>query len=170
MSYYLIQELRATPNVAVRLGTAVVGGSGDGRLQHLVLREDGPGADEAVAADALFALIGARPRTDWLPAEIARDPAGFLLTGRDVPDDGTGPAGPPAPARNERARRPGSRRCAARVRQARGLRGRARAPSPSNSSTASSHRTRCSRPHRPVLDEAGLSTPAPYGIPVGGAQ
>jgi thioredoxin reductase (NADPH) len=91
MSHYLIQELRATPNVAVRLGTAVVGGGGDGRLQHLVLREGGAGEDETVAADGLFVLIGARPRTEWLPADIARDSGGFLLTGGDVPDDGTWP-------------------------------------------------------------------------------
>ena len=32
-------------------------------------------------------MIGARPRNDWLPAEIARDPHGFLLTGADIPDD-----------------------------------------------------------------------------------
>ena len=37
---------------------------------------------ETVPADALFVLIGARPQTDWLPAEIARDPYGFVLTGR----------------------------------------------------------------------------------------
>jgi thioredoxin reductase (NADPH) len=95
MSHYLIQELRATPNVTIRVGTAVVGGSGDGRLQHLTLHEDGAGEDEIVAADGLFALIGARPRTDWLPADIARDPDGFLLTGRDVPDDGTWPVDHP---------------------------------------------------------------------------
>jgi thioredoxin reductase (NADPH) len=91
MSHYLVQELRATPNVAVRLGTAVVGGGGDGRLEHLVLREGGAGEGETVAADGLFVLIGARPRTDWLPADIARDSGGFLLTGGDVPDDGTWP-------------------------------------------------------------------------------
>ena len=31
-------------------------------------------------------LIGARPHTDWLPADIARDTHGFLLTGADLPD------------------------------------------------------------------------------------
>jgi hypothetical protein len=37
-----------------------------------------------VAADALFVLIGAHPNIDWLPAEIARDAHGFLLTGADM--------------------------------------------------------------------------------------
>ena len=32
-------------------------------------------------------MIGARPRTEWLPAEIARDSRGFVLTGADLGDD-----------------------------------------------------------------------------------
>jgi thioredoxin reductase (NADPH) len=84
MSHYLIREILATPNVEIRLGTSVVGGGGDGRLEYLVLRDGAGGANETVAADGLFVLIGARPHTDWLPAEIARDERGFLLTGADV--------------------------------------------------------------------------------------
>ena len=37
-----------------------------------------------LSADALFVLIGAHPHSDWLPAEIARDAHGFLLTGTDI--------------------------------------------------------------------------------------
>jgi thioredoxin reductase (NADPH) len=84
MSHYLVQAVEATPNVEVRTGTTVVGGGGEGHLQQLVLH-DGTGVDDTVAADALFVLIGARPQTDWLPPEIARDEYGFLLTGDDVP-------------------------------------------------------------------------------------
>jgi thioredoxin reductase (NADPH) len=91
MSHYLVQELQATPNVAVRLGTAVVGGGGDGRLEHLVLSDNAAGERETVAADGLFVMIGAHPRTDWLPGDIARDAGGFLLTGGDLPDDGRWP-------------------------------------------------------------------------------
>ena len=39
--------------------------------------------DETVAADALFILIGAEPRTEWLPPEIERDARGFVTTGDD---------------------------------------------------------------------------------------
>ncbi len=87
MSHYLVREVEATPNVQVRLGTSVVGGGGEGRLEYLVLREGAAGEHETVAADGLFVLIGARPHTDWLPAEVARDAHGFLLTGADLPDD-----------------------------------------------------------------------------------
>jgi thioredoxin reductase (NADPH) len=73
--------------VEVRVGTEVVGGGGDGRLQYLVVRKGATGEDETVGADALFVLIGARPRTDWLPEEVARDERGFVLAGADLPDD-----------------------------------------------------------------------------------
>jgi thioredoxin reductase (NADPH) len=83
MSHYLVRAVEATENIEVRTSTLVVGGGGDGRLQHLVLRS-GSGQEDTVAADALFVLIGARPNVDWLPPEIARDTYGFLLTGADL--------------------------------------------------------------------------------------
>ena len=52
-----------------------------------MLREGAAGEHETVVADGLFVLIGARPHTDWLPAEVARDAHGFLLTGADLPED-----------------------------------------------------------------------------------
>ncbi len=87
MSHYLVREVEATPNLVVRTGTTVVGGGGDGRLEHLVLQKGTDGDQETVAADGLFVLIGARPHTEWLPDEIARDRHGFLLTGEDLTDD-----------------------------------------------------------------------------------
>ncbi|HEY6762081.1 MAG TPA: FAD-dependent oxidoreductase [Baekduia sp.] len=87
MSHYLIQEIGATPNIDVRTGTTVAGGGGDGHLRELVLRDGVTGEEETVTADALFVLIGARPHTDWLPDDLARDHHGFLLTGDDLPDD-----------------------------------------------------------------------------------
>jgi thioredoxin reductase (NADPH) len=87
MSSYLVEAIEATPNVEVNVGTTVVGGGGDGYLQELVLREIVTGAETNVAADALFVMIGARPQTDWLPADIARDSDGFVLTGEDLPAD-----------------------------------------------------------------------------------
>ena len=87
MSDYLVKEVEATPNVEVRVGCEVVGGGGDGRLEYLVLGEGATGEEVTVTADGLFVLIGARPQTDWLPSEIARDRHGFLLTGPDLTDD-----------------------------------------------------------------------------------
>jgi thioredoxin reductase (NADPH) len=48
-----------------------------------------------VPAAALFILIGAEPRTDWLPDAVQRDPQGYVLTGHDLLRDGTPPPGWP---------------------------------------------------------------------------
>jgi thioredoxin reductase (NADPH) len=84
MSHYLVQQVEASPNIEVRLGAEVVGGGGEGRLERLELRGRDGGATETVAADGLFLMIGARPRTDWLPPEVLRDDAGFIRTGAMV--------------------------------------------------------------------------------------
>jgi thioredoxin reductase (NADPH) len=86
MSHYLIRAVTAAPNIRVQTGTTVVGGGGDRRLEHLVLHGAGSEGQTTVRADGLFILIGAHPMTDWMPAEIARDAHGFLLTGEDLGD------------------------------------------------------------------------------------
>ena len=50
-------------------------------------RDRASGAEETVDADDLYLSIGARPHTEWLPEEIARDERGFVLTGGDIPRD-----------------------------------------------------------------------------------
>jgi thioredoxin reductase (NADPH) len=77
MSSYLLDEIEGKENIHVREGTEVVDAGGDGRLERLTLRS--AEGDETVAADALFILIGAEPRADWLPAEIERDERGFVV-------------------------------------------------------------------------------------------
>ncbi|MEU8221789.1 FAD-dependent oxidoreductase [Kribbella sp. NPDC048915] len=84
MSQYLIDEIDAADNVVLRASSEVVGGGGDGRLQEIVLRDRRSGTEETVPVDGLFVMIGAVPGTDWLPAEVARDPRGFVLTGSDA--------------------------------------------------------------------------------------
>jgi thioredoxin reductase (NADPH) len=84
MSHYLVSQLDGTPRLEVRLGTEVVGGGGNGRLEQLVLRDRAEGSEKVVNADALFLLIGARPHTNWLPREVERDEQGFVLTGPDL--------------------------------------------------------------------------------------
>jgi thioredoxin reductase (NADPH) len=85
MSSYLVGELEYNPRITVRTCTTVVDGGGEGRLEWLGLRDVRTGETERVAAQGLFLLLGAEPHCDWLPAEVARDDHGFVLTGRDVP-------------------------------------------------------------------------------------
>ena len=84
MSHYLQETIAAAPNVDVLLETEVVDGGGDGRLEWLALRHGPSGESRRVAAAGLFILIGARAHTDWLPEAIARDPAGYVLTGPEA--------------------------------------------------------------------------------------
>jgi thioredoxin reductase (NADPH) len=91
MSYYLVRQVEAAPNIDVRLRSEVVGGGGGSHLERLVLRDRDDGTDETVDADALFLMIGAEPRTEWLPPEILRDAQGFVLTGRDLLETGAWP-------------------------------------------------------------------------------
>jgi thioredoxin reductase (NADPH) len=95
MSDYLVKELQANDAIAVRLGTQVVGAGGAGRLEHLVLRDVRTGATQTVPAEALFILIGAQPRTDWLTGTLERDEHGFILTGPDLLHGGPPPSGWP---------------------------------------------------------------------------
>lgn len=102
MSDYLIRGIEDSDNVRVRMNARVTCGGGKGHLEHLAIEDSSAGDDETVPADALFVLIGAEPRTDWLPGEIARDERGFVVTGQDALRDGRAsearpPRRPPAP-------------------------------------------------------------------------
>jgi thioredoxin reductase len=85
MSDYLIRQIGAAPNVDICYHVQVAGGTGTGYLQSLVLEDTASGARRAVSADALFILIGAQPRTEWLGDAVARDRQGFIRTGADLP-------------------------------------------------------------------------------------
>jgi thioredoxin reductase (NADPH) len=87
MSYYLIEQIAALPNVEVRTRTeAVAAHADDGRLTRLTIRDE-TGAESDEDADACFVFIGAAPRTDWLEGVVARDDRGFILAGPDVPEE-----------------------------------------------------------------------------------
>jgi thioredoxin reductase (NADPH) len=81
MSDYLIKSIELTPNIDIRFATEVADGGGDGRLEWIDLKDRATGAIERVAVSGLFVLIGANPRTDWLPTSVQRDAWGYLATG-----------------------------------------------------------------------------------------
>ena len=95
MSQYLVEEIEATENIQVRLNTQVLDGGGQGRLEHLVLKDRASGLTETFPAAALFVLIGATPHTAWLPEEVMRDERGYIITGNDLLRDGSPPEGWP---------------------------------------------------------------------------
>ena len=84
-SDYLITQLDGLPNLTVHLDSEVIDASDDRRLRQISLRNRNTGEVVEKSVSGLFIMIGAVPRTDWLPDAIARDQKGFVLTGDDGP-------------------------------------------------------------------------------------
>jgi thioredoxin reductase (NADPH) len=93
MSYYLIQQIAAVPNISVRTCTEVLGAAGNEHLEQLTLRDNIAGQTETVDGQFLFVFIGAAPRTDWLDGVVLRDARGFVVAGPDLATNGEPPRG-----------------------------------------------------------------------------
>ncbi len=91
MSQYLIDQIAATENIEVRLQTEVTEAVGEDRLEALVLTDRRNGQTETVPAAAMFIFIGAVPHSEVVAGVVARDPAGFILTGPDLSQNGRRP-------------------------------------------------------------------------------
>jgi len=96
MSDYLVRDIERRTNIAVRLDTVVVAAHGDDRLRMLTIRDVATDRTEEVPATAVFIMIGASPKTGWLPAELERDARGYILTGDSLSAESArdGPAPP----------------------------------------------------------------------------
>ena len=84
MSHYLIEQLKGKSNMAIQLQSEVHAAHGDTHLTEIDIRNK---ADNTVcrhACGGLFVFIGADAETAWLPADIARDARGYVLTGDEV--------------------------------------------------------------------------------------
>lgn len=92
MSDYLIRQIGALSNIDVRLGTWVVDGHGDRRLEAVTV-ERVDGKREKLRAAGLFVLVGGTPHTQWLAGTIEMDAKGYILTGRDLLRSGHPPSG-----------------------------------------------------------------------------
>jgi thioredoxin reductase (NADPH) len=91
MSEYLAERIRATSNVVVHEQTEIEALHGGRHLEAIRMRNHATGAAVQLPCAAVFVFIGAEPAAEWLPAEIARDANGFLLTGTDVIASGAWP-------------------------------------------------------------------------------
>lgn len=87
MSQYLIDEIETHPRVGVRVHSQVVDAGGEPDLEWIEVRDTVQGTLERREVAGLFLLLGAETSCDWLPEQLARDPDGFVRTGRDVPRD-----------------------------------------------------------------------------------
>jgi thioredoxin reductase (NADPH) len=84
MSAYLIDAIASTANVVVNTSAEVIDGSGDVRLEEVTVRHNATGVEESLPTSGLFVMIGAHPRTDWLPKSVGLDESGFVLAGSDA--------------------------------------------------------------------------------------
>ena len=84
MSHYLIEQLRVKSNVAIQLRSEIHALHGDTNLTAIDIRDKV--SDEVRRHDCggLFIFIGADAETEWLPADVARNARGYVLTGDDV--------------------------------------------------------------------------------------
>ncbi|MDR8391651.1 FAD-dependent oxidoreductase [Aliifodinibius sp. S!AR15-10] len=90
MSDYLITEIKETPNIHVRLGVKIIDGEGDGKLEAVTIQDRATKKIEEIPTTALFAMIGAEPKTDWLANVVARNRQGYIFTGQDVMENKEG--------------------------------------------------------------------------------
>jgi thioredoxin reductase (NADPH) len=84
MSRYLIEQVAATSNLSVLLRSEVIAAYGDNNLTAIDIRDSSTGQVRRHDCAALHVFIGADAETGWLPAEVARDARGYVLTGDDV--------------------------------------------------------------------------------------
>jgi len=93
MSEYLVQRIRATPNIVLHEGAEIASASGKRKLERVTLKAfDGNGKPgETLDVGAVFVFIGAEPGCGWLPEAIARDQLGYILTGIEALRSGKWP-------------------------------------------------------------------------------
>jgi thioredoxin reductase (NADPH) len=92
LSSYLIDRIRAAPDVEVLTSTDVTKLEGDGRLRAITLTNRLTGEQKTFQTRWLFVCIGGAPHTDWaVEARVVRDEAGYLVTGPDLQFEGKFP-------------------------------------------------------------------------------
>jgi thioredoxin reductase (NADPH) len=84
MSRYLIDQIAANGMIQVETRSEVEALHGDGSLHGIDVTDRRAGTTATRDCTVLFVMIGADAATDWLPAEIARDDHGFVVTGQDA--------------------------------------------------------------------------------------
>ena len=84
MSRYLVDQIAARPNIHAMPRSEVAAVHGDLLLQAIDISSAETGEVTTVESRGLYIFIGADAQTGWLPAEVARDARGYVLTGPDM--------------------------------------------------------------------------------------
>ncbi|MDB6148552.1 MAG: thioredoxin reductase, partial [Spartobacteria bacterium] len=86
MSSYLSLRVEAKKNIDILCHTEIRKMTGEKHLETVELENIETHERRTVQTPAIFSMIGAKPRADWLPPEIERDDKGFVKTGTAVVD------------------------------------------------------------------------------------
>jgi thioredoxin reductase (NADPH) len=84
MSRYLIDQVTARSNISTVFRSEVAAVHGEVSLEAIDVRNIETDETARLESGGLYIFIGADAQTEWLPAEIARDKRGFVLTGSEM--------------------------------------------------------------------------------------
>jgi thioredoxin reductase (NADPH) len=84
MSNYLVERIADQAAIQIRSGTAVCSLTGTERLERVEVEDITTRQRQVLPAAALFVLVGAEPRTEWLAGSVVLDEAGYVVTGPDL--------------------------------------------------------------------------------------
>ena len=84
MSRYLVDQIGSKANISACLHSEVRAAQGDAHLESIDILDRQTQAVTRHECGGLFIFIGADADTGWLPAELARDKNGYVLTGDEL--------------------------------------------------------------------------------------
>ncbi|HEY4140577.1 MAG TPA: FAD-dependent oxidoreductase [Pseudolabrys sp.] len=88
MSKYLIDRIKALPNVTLHTETEIAALSGDtSGLASATFRDGKNGKDKTYPLRHVFLFIGADPNAEWLDDCVETDEKGFVITGTSFAED-----------------------------------------------------------------------------------
>ena len=93
MSAYLIDQIKNTANIDVKLNTNVIEVIGEEKLESIKIKNSETGQETILPAAALFIFIGARSHSDIVANIVKRNEFGFIITGTNLIIDGKRPDG-----------------------------------------------------------------------------
>lgn len=91
MSQYLIDQIRATENIEVKLQSEIKAVYGSERLETITILNNETNKTEKVSADRVFLYIGAVPHSGLVDDVVELNKEGFIVTGSDLIQNGKRP-------------------------------------------------------------------------------
>lgn len=79
-SQIIVDKVLTNPKIDVRYHAEVTEFLGNGKLSAIKVKDTRTGAVEQLDPAGVFVFIGLTPNAGWLPAEVERDRAGFIVT------------------------------------------------------------------------------------------